>query len=489
MTTQFDHWIDGRKVRPEGGEHFPTFDPTRAVPWAELAKGNVADIDRAVESATRAQRAWRRTSPAQRNRLLSAMADLIDREAGRLAELESRDVGKVLRETRSQMRALPTWYRYYASLAFQQDGRVIPHDRASIVNLTTREPYGVIGIIAPFNSPVLLTSMSLAPAIAAGNAVVVKPAETASTSVIRLAELFAEAGLPDGVFNVVTGLGAEAGAALVAHPGIAKVFFTGGVETGRRVAAEAGLHGKPTVLELGGKSANIVLPDAADLRSVANGIVAGIYAAAGQTCVAGSRLLVHSSIADELVDLVAARTEKIILGDPADDRTEMGPLAEPNIVDNVERRVDEAITAGARVRVGGSRLDAPGWFYRPTILTDVVNDMAVAREELFGPVLAVIRFHDDDEAVAIANDSPFGLAAGLWTTNIGRAHRMAAALEAGTVWVNTYRALSYASPFGGRKASGYGRENGLDGFAEVTVTKSLWIETSEESIDDPFILR
>ena len=489
MATRFDHWIGGRSVRPRGGDYLDSMNPVTARPWAEVARGTSADVDDAVSAAAAAFADWRRTTPSTRSELLWRLADLIADSADELAILEARDIGKVVREMRAQMTGLVRWYRYYATLAHHLDGRVIPLDRPSTLNYTLREPYGVIAVIAPFNSPVLLASMSIGPALAAGNTVVVKPSEIASPSLVRFARLFDEAGFPSGVVNVVTGLGHEVGDALVSHEGVAKVVFTGGVETGRRVAEAAARGLKPTVLELGGKSANIVFPDVKDLASTANGVIAGIFAAAGQTCVAGSRLLVHERVADQLVDAIADRAASISLGDPVEESTEMGPLAQEGIRDRVESRVAEAVTQGAVVRVGGSRHGDEGWFFQPTLLDGVSNDMEVARNELFGPVLAVLRFDDQDEAIAIANDSPFGLAAGIWTSNLSRAHAVAARLDAGTVWVNTYRTLSFASPFGGRKASGYGRENGIEGFLEFTQPKSIWVETADEVIGDPFVLR
>lgn len=488
---RFLHRIGSEDRTPVEGEYVPTFDPVTAEPWAEIARGTQGDVDRAVSAAVEAFAVWRKTSPSDRASLLWRLADVIADHAEELARLESRDIGKVIREMRGQMIGLPKWYRYFSGQCHNLEGSVIPLDKPSILNYTRREPFGVVGIIPPFNSPVLLTSFALAPALAAGNAAVIKPSEHASTAVLLFGKLFDEAGFPPGLVNVVTGLGGEAGDALVGHPEVRKIAFTGGVPTARLVAARAAQSVKPTILELGGKSANIVFPDA-KVDSAVNGIIAGIFAAAGQTCIAGSRLLAHEKIADQIVGAISERAGTIVMGDPMQDETEIGPVAQPEIRDRTHDRVRAAIKVGAVATAGGDLSTVgnwAGWFYPPTVLDNVNNDMAIARNELFGPVLSVIRFSEEEEALSIANDSPFGLAAGVWTRDLNRAHRMAGELEAGTVWINTYRSLSFSSPFGGRKLSGYGTELGREGLLEFTQTKSVWVETSEEPMGDPFVLR
>ncbi len=484
--------IGGEDVQPGAGRVLPSIDPTTGATWAEIGAADAADVDRAVRAARAAfeGEAWRSLSPTRRGRLMMRLADAITEHAESIATVETRDNGKLYKEMLAQLRAIPEWLYYFGGLADKVEGRVIPHDRSSVFNYTLREPVGVVGIIIPWNSPVLLLMYSMAPALAAGNTVVVKPSEHASASVLETVRLAEQVGFPPGVINVVTGDG-EAGGALVDHPDVARVSFTGSDATGRVIAGRAAGRLAGVTLELGGKSANIVFADA-NLEAAEAGILAGIFAAAGQTCVAGSRALVAAEIHDELLARVARRAETIRLGDPMDEATQMGPIANPPQLARVTRMVEEARAAGADVVSGGEqgRVDGlpDGLFYRPTVLSGVDNTSRIAQEEVFGPVLTMIPFRDEAEAVALANGTRYGLAAGLWTQDVQRAHRVARQLQAGTVWVNLYRAVTYNSPFGGYKESGLGRANGAEAIDEYLQTKSVWLELSGE-VQDPFVLR
>ncbi len=391
----------------------------------------------------------------------------------------------------AQLRYLPQWFRYYAGLADKLEGRVIPIEKPGMFNFTLEEPLGVVAALTPWNSPLMLGTWKLAPALAAGNTLVWKPSEHASVSALEFGKLFAEAGFPPGVVNIVTGFGNEIGDALVGHPDIAKVAFTGGDATGQRVYETAAAGIKPVTMELGGKSANIVFADA-DLDDSLKGVVSGILAATGQTCVAGSRALIHRSIVDEFVERFVALANTARMGNPLDPDTQIGPVATRPQLAKVLNYIDIARNEGAKCVLGGRRAERPecgdGWFVEPTVFVDVEPGMRIAQEEVFGPVLGVIPFDDDDEAVEIANGTVYGLAAGVWTADIGRCLTMARRLESGTVWINTYRASSYLSPFGGYKRSGFGRENGLAAIREYVQEKSVWIDTSGET-PNPFIQR
>ncbi len=485
------HFIDGEWADASSGRTFPSINPTNAKPWYHAAEGTREDIDRAVRSARAAfeHPSWRDLTQTARGRVLRRLADLVGEHGESLARTEVADNGKLLREMRGQLSVIPEWLYYFAGMADKVQGETIPGSSISILNYTLRQPIGVVGAITPWNSPLLLTLMKLAPALAGGNTIVIKPSEHTSASLLELMPLVLEAGIPPGVVNVVTGFGAEAGDALVRHPLVSKIAFTGGTETGRRIAAIAGERLVRVTLELGGKSPNIVFPDA-DLANASMGIVAGIFAAAGQTCVAGSRVFLHDDVYDEVLERVTARARAIVLGDPLADATEIGPLAFAGHLETVAGYAQIAQDEGATLTLGGHRRDdLGGYFFEPTIFTDVHNRMRIAQEEVFGPILAVQRFRDEDDVVARANDSRFGLAAGLWTRDLSRAHRVASRLEAGTVWINTYRAMAPMSPLGGVKDSGLGRENGFEVMREYTRVKSVWVSTSDEAVPDPFVLR
>ncbi len=491
----YRHYIGGEWVDAADGATFESFNPATGEPWYTAARGSAEDMQRAVAAAKKAFEAptWRGLTATKRGHLVHKLGDLIAENAERLAIAESTDNGKLIREMRVQLAVLPEYYWYFAGLADKNGGDVIPALRREILNYTLREPLGVVGAITPWNSPLLLTSMKLAPALATGNTIVIKPSEHTSASLLEMMQLVEEAGFPPGVVNVVTGFGADAGAALVGHEDVAKIAFTGSSQTGMRIAAQAGGRLARVTLELGGKSPQLVFDDA-DPQSAAMGIVAGVFAAAGQTCVAGSRVFLQEGIYDEVLERVLERTKRIRIGDPLDADTELGPLALKDQLAKVQSYV--AIgrdTDGATLLHGGGQpaiaASSGGWFHEPTIFTDARNDMRVCQEEIFGPVAMMMRFRDEAEALQLANASQFGLAAGVWTRDLARAHRMAAALDAGTVWINTYRAMSPMSPLGGFKLSGMGKENSPEVMREYTRLKSVWVNTSDEPTADPFVLR
>lgn len=491
MTTKYQLYIDGRRVDAEGGRTLPSVNPFTGDTWAEIPDASAADVAAAVAAANRAfHTTWRRTPGVTRAALMHKLATLIEASAERMSLIESRDNGKIVRETRPQMVWVGRQLRFFAGYADKLFGQQIPLDQGDTLDYLTLEPYGAVALITAWNSPLALLANKLAPALAAGNCVVVKPSEHASASTLEFAALVEEAGFPPGVFNVVTG-GAEAGRALVEDPGIARVSFTGSPHVGREIAAMAGRRLVPVTLELGGKSPNIVFDDA-DLNKAVVGALAGIFGATGQTCVAGSRLLVQRGVYDEVVTRLAERAGKIRLGDPSDPATEMGTVANEPQYRRILAAIEGAKAAGARLVAGGRRasgrgLDS-GFFVEPTIFADVDNRSALAQEEIFGPVLAIIPFDTEAEAIAMANDSPYGLAAGIWSKDIGRVMRVSRELQCGSIWVNTYRAVAAQVPFGGFKNSGIGRERGEAGLREYLTTRNVMIDFSDAE-RDPFAIK
>lgn len=490
--TEYKLFIGGEWIAASTGKTMDSVNPYTGQVWARVPAADATDVARAVASAREAfdNGPWGRMTGKDRGRHLRRLADLLRRDAEALARVEVTDTGKLYREMIGQLGIIPDWFDYFAGAADKVQGDTIPTDKTNFLVYTLREPIGVVGAITPWNSPLLLTTFKLAPALAAGCTFVHKPASATPCSALELAKLFEEADFPRGVYNVVTGSGTTVGAALAGHRGVDKVAFTGSTAAGIQVAHAAADHVAPVSLELGGKSPNIVFADA-DLEAAINGAVAGIFAAAGQTCLAGSRLLVERPVFDEFLERFAARARTIRLGDPQEPATEMGPVAFEDQLDKVLGYIRMAEDDGARVVSGGRRPTdenlRDGFFVEPTILAGISNSARIAQEEVFGPVACVIPFETEEEAITLGNDVPFGLAAGVWTRDLGRAHRMASRLRVGSVWLNAYRTLTYSVPFGGYKLSGYGRENGLDALREYTQTKSVWVELSGAT-RDPFKL-
>ncbi len=483
-------YIGGEERPAASGRCFPTQDPWTGQDWALVAQCDAADVDAAVAAAKAAfEGEWSTWRPSHRGKALRRFADVIAANAERLAEIERRDNGKLAAEVVAQVRYVSDYFHYYAGLCDKVQSHVLPTDKQGVFAYTKYEAKGVVAIITPWNSPLTLTSWKLAPALAAGCTVVIKPSEFTSASMIELAALSVEAGLPAGVINVVTGFGAEVGAPLVAHPDVAHIGFTGGEIAGQKIYEAAARGLKTVTLELGGKSPNIVFDDA-DLDQAVKGVVSGIFAATGQSCQAGSRLLVQDGIHDELVRRLVAFISTAKLGDPADPQTQIGPVATRPQFDKILSYIETAKAEGATLVHGGNaRPDiGAGQFVEPTIFTDVRNDMRIAQEEVFGPVLSVIRFTDEEDAVRIGNDVVYGLAAGVWTRDLHRAMFMSDRLKAGTVYVNNYRATSFTSPFGGFKRSGIGRESGPDAIKDYLDVKTVWI-SSDLDVPNPFIRR
>ncbi len=471
----------GGEVLAGRGAAVELIDPATAQPlfaYPDCAEAGALD---ALDAAGRGLAAWQAVTASARGRVLWRMGELVRQRAESLAILEAVIAGKPIRDAKLEVLKVAEMFDYYAGWADKLHGEVIPV-ATSHLNYTRREALGIVAQITPWNAPVFTAGWQLAPALAAGNAVVLKPSELTPVTSVCLGLLLHEAGVPGGTVNVLAGRGGSAGAALVGDPRVAKTVFVGAPATGRTIAETAARNLRPCLLELGGKSANIVFPDA-DLRRAAKGVQAACFAAAGQSCTAGARLLVHRKVADALLALVAEGARRLKLGVPLDETTEVGPIHNARQFVRVAELVEAGRAAGAQVLAGGGRPEeaGAGYFFAPTVLAGVAPDMAVAREEIFGPVLSCLTFDEEEEAVALANDSAFDLAGAVWTAEVGRAHRVAAAVRAGTFWINGYRTLSVMSPFGGQHGSGYGRSSGRDGLLEYSQPKSVWVETAADA--------
>lgn len=486
---RFLAYIDGRFE--DGEARFQSIDPATGIAWAEMPENRASDVSRAVEAAHTAlysAGAWSRMTATQRGKLLYKLADLVAENAPMLAEIETRDTGKIIRETSAQIAYVADYYRYYAGLADKIEGAHLPIDKPDMEVWLRREPVGVVAAIVPWNSQLFLAAVKIGPALAAGCTIVVKASEDAPAPLLAFARLVHAAGFPPGVVNIVTGFGATCGTALTTHPKIAHIAFTGGPETARHIVRNSAENLASTSLELGGKSPLLVFADA-DLESAANAQIAGIFAATGQSCVAASRLLIERCVKDRFLDLLKSKAEAIRIGSPLSMETEVGPLATERQRTHIETLVAASLDAGARAVTGGSVPAGAGYFYPPTILDCDGSRSPSLEKEFFGPVLSVVSFETEAEALALANDTPYGLASGIFTQNLTRAHRLMKSIRAGVVWVNTYRAVSPIAPFGGSGLSGDGREGGLAAALGYTRTKTVWLRTSDEPIPDPFVMR
>ncbi|WP_249976275.1 aldehyde dehydrogenase family protein [Vreelandella olivaria] len=481
--TPLSNWIDGHLLEGEG-EEITLINPATGETLVSYRDAGSALIEHATQAAARGQRQWMALTASERGRRMNAALGGLKGHEEALAQLESIVAGKPIRDCRAEVSKVREMFEYYAGWCDKQHGEVIPVP-TSHLNYVRHVPYGVVGQITPWNAPMFTCAWQLAPAIAAGNGVVLKPSELTPFSSVVIAKLLENGGLPQGLINIVNGLGKTTGAALTEHPWISKLVFVGSPQSGRLIAEAGARRLVPSVLELGGKSANIVFADARLEEAVA-GAQAAIFAAAGQSCVAGSRLLVERSVFEVVTTRLARAAEQIQVGLPGDEATRMGPLQNRHQFEQVMRMIDAAVESGARLLTGGCRPlglpeEAQGYFIAPTVLVDVTPDMEIAQQEVFGPVVVAMAFNDEAHAIRLANETRFGLAGAVWSQDVARAHRVAGQLRAGTVWINSYKAISVMSPFGGFGDSGFGRSSGLDGLREYSVPQSVWVETAPEA--------
>ena len=489
---EYKMFIDGEWCDAGDGGRFESVNPATEQPWCTVPEATEGDIDRAVEAAHRAFTSgeWAELTPTGRGKHLRRLAELLGEKSEELGRTETVDTGKMFKETRWQAKYISEFFHFYAGCADKVSGETLPIDKPDMITMTLREPLGVVAAVVPWNSQLFLVAVKIGPALAAGNTVVLKASEHASAAMLEFGKVVEEAGIPKGVVNIVTGHADPCGRALTSHPLVQRVSFTGGTTAARHVLRNSAENFAQVSLELGGKSPFTVFADA-NIESAVNASIAGIFGASGQSCVAGSRLYLQNGIADEFLDRMVGQAGKIRLGDPLEEETQMGPLATYAQIEHIEKQVDLAKKEGGTVLTGGKRPKTPnaGWFYEPTIVECPRQDLTIVDTELFGPVLSVLRFDDEEEVVALANDSRYGLAAGVFTGDGARALRMTKALRAGIVWVNTYRVVSPIAEFGGYKESGYGRESGMQAIYDYTRPKTVWINISGEPIGNPFVMR
>lgn len=488
--SHYQLFIDGTWVEGSAGQVMASQNPATGEDWATFACAAPADVDRAVTAARRVldEPVWRDMTQTQRGKLLYRLAELIEENAEQIGRIETTDSGKLLAETASQTSYVGDYYRYYAGLADKIEGAVLPIDKPDMHVFTRREPIGVVVAIVPWNAQMFLTATKLGPALAAGCSVVLKASEIAPAPMLEFARLIEAAGFPPGVVSVITGDAENCAIPLTRHPDVDRIAFTGGPETARHVVRNSAESFAVTTLELGGKSPILVFDDA-DLDGAANGLIAGNFGASGQSCVAGTRGLIHRPIFEDLIARIEAKMAGVIIGDPLEAETHIGPLCTCAQVDKIEATLASAIDGGACIRFGGTALDRPGNYMAPTLVECADRDTETLKVEMFGPVMSLLPFDTEEEAIAIANSTPFGLGSGVFTENLARAHRVSSRLKAGICWVNTYRAVSPIAPFGGYNQSGYGREAGIEAILDYTRTKTTWINTSDKPMSNPFVMR
>jgi (Z)-2-((N-methylformamido)methylene)-5-hydroxybutyrolactone dehydrogenase len=488
----YQMYIDGEWLDAADGARLESINPASGEVWATAAVAGEVEVNRAVAAANRALKSgpWAAMNATQRGKMLRRLGDLVAENAQLLGEIETLDSGKLARETRAQSAYVAEYYYYFAGLADKIQGATLPIDKPDMHVFTRRVPIGVVAAVVPWNAQMFLTATKLGPALAAGNTVVLKASEMAPAPMFEFARIVEQAGFPPGVVNVITGFGEPCGRLLTSHRDVARVAFTGGPDTARHIVRNSAENFAVVSLELGGKSPILVFDDA-DIEGAVNGIIAGNFGATGQSCVAGSRVFIQSGIRQRLLDKLVERAGQICIGDPLADDTQVGPLCTREQLEHIGAAVADALQEGATLLYGGKRPDgfAGGWYYTPTILDCPHQDIRTVREEMFGPILSALSFETEAEAIEMANNSDFGLAAGVFTSNVARALRVSDALRSGIVWVNTYRAVSPIAPFGGFRNSGSGRESGIDAIYDYTRTKTVWISTSAKPMANPFVMR